>query len=117
MSEKGAVKRTGVIGLGAMGLQMARHMAAKGFAVAGYDVLAEANARAKEHGVKICGSVAEVASHADVVIVMVATDGQGRGVVLTSGLLDRLARGAVICIASSVSPELCRELDAAAAAK
>ena len=28
-----AVKRTGVIGLGAMGLQMARHMVAKGFDV------------------------------------------------------------------------------------
>ena len=42
-----------MIGLGAMGLQMARHMAAKGFDVAGYDIASEANARAKEHGVKI----------------------------------------------------------------
>ena len=111
------MKRTGVIGLGAMGLQMARHMAGKGFDVAGYDVLAEANARAKESGVKICGSVAEVGGHAEVAIVMVATDEQVREVVLQSGLLDRLARGAVICIASSVSPELCRELEAAAARK
>ena len=39
-----AVKRTGVIGLGAMGLQMAKHMAVKGFAVAGYDVAAEHDA-------------------------------------------------------------------------
>ena len=116
MSDKSeAVKCAGVIGLGAMGLQMARHMAAKGFAVAGYDVLAEANARAKEHGVKTCSSVADVGEHAEVVIVMVATDEQVRDVVLNSGLLDRLARGAVICIASSVSPELCRELEAAAA--
>ena len=29
---------TGVIGLGAMGFQMARHMAAKGFEVYGFDV-------------------------------------------------------------------------------
>ena len=36
---------------------------------------------------------------------------------LQSGLLDRLASGAVICIASSVSPDLCRELEAAAARK
>ena len=117
MTENNAVKRTGVIGLGAMGLQMARHMAAKGFDVAGYDVLAETNARANGHGVKTCNSLAEVGEQADVVIVMVATDEQVRDVVLSSGLLDRLGSGAVICIASSVSPELCRELETAAAQK
>ena len=36
------VKNTGVIGLGAMGLQIARHMALKGFDVAGYDISADA---------------------------------------------------------------------------
>lgn len=30
-----AVKKTGMIGLGAMGYQMARHMVSKGFEVAG----------------------------------------------------------------------------------
>jgi 3-hydroxyisobutyrate dehydrogenase-like beta-hydroxyacid dehydrogenase len=100
-----------------MGLQMARHMAAKGFAVAGYDVSSDTNARAQQHGVKICGSVAEMGDHAEVVIVMVVTGEQVRDVVLSSGLLDRLARGAVICIASSVSADLCRELEAAAAPK
>jgi 3-hydroxyisobutyrate dehydrogenase len=117
MADEDRVRRTGVIGLGAMGLQMARHIATKGFEVTGYDVLAAANARAQQHGVKICGSVAEVGGHADVVIVMVATDEQVREVVLQSGLLDRLARGAVICIASSVSPELCRELEGAGVRK
>jgi 3-hydroxyisobutyrate dehydrogenase len=112
-----AVKRTGVIGLGAMGLQMAKHMAAKGFAVAGYDVAALANAQAQSHGVKICSSVGEVGGVAEVVIVMVATDDQVRDVVLGSGLLDKLSRGAVICIASSASPDLCRELAATAAQK
>ncbi len=104
------VTRTGVIGLGAMGLQMALHMAAKGFAVAGYDVAATANARAKSRGVRICNSAAEVGEQAEVVIVMVATDEQVHDVVTGSGLLDRLARGAVVCIASSASPDLCREL-------
>jgi 3-hydroxyisobutyrate dehydrogenase len=109
------VKRAGVIGLGAMGLQMARHMAARGFAVAGYDVAADANARAQGHGITTCGSAAEAAHAAEVVIVMVATDAQVREV--ASGLIDRLAEGAVICVASSVSPCLCRELEAIAAPK
>ena len=45
-----AVKRTGVVGLGAMGLQMGRHMANKGFSVAGYDIDAEAMQRAQAQG-------------------------------------------------------------------
>ncbi|HUI97193.1 MAG TPA: NAD(P)-dependent oxidoreductase [Xanthobacteraceae bacterium] len=109
------VQRTGVIGLGAMGLQMARHMAAKGFAVAGYDVAAAATAAAQRHGIRVCGSIAEVGDAAEVVVVMVATDAQVSEVV--AGLLDRLARGAVVCIASSASPGLCRDLAARAAAK
>ncbi len=43
-----AVTRAGMIGLGAMGLQMARHMAAKGFGVAGFDVDAAAMRRVAE---------------------------------------------------------------------
>jgi 3-hydroxyisobutyrate dehydrogenase-like beta-hydroxyacid dehydrogenase len=106
-----------MIGLGAMGLQMARHMAAKGFAVAGYDVDPDASARAAGHGVRICGSAADVGDHAEVAIVMVATDAQVRDVVAGSGLLDRMARGAVVCIASSVAPDLCGELAEVAASR
>ena len=111
------VKRTGVIGLGAMGLQMARHMVRKGFEVAGYDVDSEAAKKAASHGVRVCGSVAEVGKHAEVVMVMVATDKQIHDVVERSGLLDNLARGSVLCIASSCSPATCRELAALAAPK
>ena len=48
--DKDRVKNTGIIGLGAMGYQMARHMVNKGFAVTGYDVAPEAAKRAKEAG-------------------------------------------------------------------
>ena len=46
------VTRTGVIGLGAMGLQMARHLVGKGFEVVGFDVDVDAMKRALGHGVK-----------------------------------------------------------------
>jgi len=111
------VKRTAMIGLGAMGLQMARHMVRKGFEVSGYDVDSEAAKKAASHGVRVCGSVAEVGKHAEVVMVMVATDKQIHDVVERSGLLDNLARGSVLCIASSCSPATCRELAALAAPK
>jgi 3-hydroxyisobutyrate dehydrogenase-like beta-hydroxyacid dehydrogenase len=106
------VKNTGVIGLGAMGYQMARHMVNKGFAVAGYDVAPEAKARAKSAGVSIASNSAEMGAHAEVVIVMVATDEQVEDVIVRSGLLDKLSKGAVICVSSSTSPETARELEA-----
>jgi 3-hydroxyisobutyrate dehydrogenase-like beta-hydroxyacid dehydrogenase len=106
-----AVKKAAMIGLGAMGYQMARHMVNKGYEVAGYDVLAEANARAAKAGVKIVAGPAEVGADAEVVIVMVATDKQIEEVVVKSGLLDKLKPGAVICIASSCSMDTAQQLE------
>jgi 3-hydroxyisobutyrate dehydrogenase-like beta-hydroxyacid dehydrogenase len=107
-----SIKNTGVIGLGAMGYQMARHMVNKGFVVAGYDVSPDAIARAKDAGINTVASAADVGSRAEVVVVMVATDAQVEDVVVRSGLLDKLKRGAVICVSSSTSPETARELEA-----
>jgi 3-hydroxyisobutyrate dehydrogenase-like beta-hydroxyacid dehydrogenase len=112
-----AITRTGVIGLGAMGLQMARHMVAKGFEVCGTDIDQDAMGRAAGHGVRTCGTAAEVGDRAEVVVLMVATDAQVNDLVRASGLLDRLRPGAVICIASSIAPQTCRDLAAIAAAK
>src|SRR5262249_61625511 len=67
------VKRTGVIGLGAMGLQMARHMVNKGFEVSGYDVSADAAKNAESHGVRICGSPPQVARTPPRVLLTVPT--------------------------------------------
>ena len=108
------ITRTGMIGLGAMGLEMARHMAGKGLDVAGFDIAAEPMQRAHNLGITLCGSVAEVGTHAEVVVVMVATDAQVNEVVTQS--IESLSPGAVICIASSVAPETCRRLAAQAAA-
>ena len=111
------VKRTGVIGLGAMGLQMGRHMVRKGFEVSGYDISADARQRAEAQGLRICASVGETGKNAEVVFVMVANDEQIHDVIERSGLIDVLARGAVIAIASSCAPETCRALAKLAAPK
>jgi 3-hydroxyisobutyrate dehydrogenase-like beta-hydroxyacid dehydrogenase len=106
--------RTGMIGLGAMGFQMARHMMVKGFDVLGFDVDDSAMGRAQANGIRIAAA-ADVASHAEIVIVMVATEAQVQEA--TTNLLQRLKPGAVICIASSVSPDLCRDLARLAASR
>src|SRR6266550_7348201 len=114
---KDRVKKTGIIGLGAMGYQMARHMVKRGFAVTGYDIAPEATKRAQEAGIRIAASPADVGAAAEIVIVMVATDAQVEDVVTRSGLLDTLARGAVICVSSSTSLETARELEAICATR
>jgi len=63
--ETNTVRRTGVIGLGAMGVQMARHMVTKGFAVAGTDINTEAMTRAATLRVRTCASAAEVGAGAE----------------------------------------------------
>jgi 3-hydroxyisobutyrate dehydrogenase-like beta-hydroxyacid dehydrogenase len=116
MSETDIV-RTGVIGLGAMGLQMARHMVDKGFAVYGADIDQGAMDRAAQCGVRLRASAAEVGDDAQVVILMVATDAQVDEIVRASRLLDRLKPGGIICIASSVAPQTCRDLAELAGAR
>jgi 3-hydroxyisobutyrate dehydrogenase-like beta-hydroxyacid dehydrogenase len=103
--------RAGIIGMGAMGHQFARHMIAKGFTVTGYDVSAACNEKAAAIGVKVAGSVAEVGKVSDVVIVMVATDAQVEDVIGGEGLLASLAPGSVICVASSTDPNTARTLE------
>jgi len=104
-----------VIGLGAMGFQMAKHMRAKGFAVVGYDISTEVNARAAEMGVRIATDVADVGRQADVIFVIVQTDRQVEQVIEgEGGLLAVMKPGTVICIASSVAPETCKRIAATA---
>jgi 3-hydroxyisobutyrate dehydrogenase-like beta-hydroxyacid dehydrogenase len=103
----------GVIGLGAMGYQMGRHMVNKGIHVTGLDLNAAANEKAAQAGVKIASSIPELGAASDVVIVMVATDKQVEDVICHSGLLEKMKAGSVICIASSTSMDTAREMEAA----
>jgi len=111
------VKRTGMIGLGAMGVQMAKHMVKNGFEVTGYDISADAAKKAEGFGVRTCKSAPDAGKNAEVVFVMVANDEQIHDVIEHSGLLDVLGRGSVIWIASSCAPETCRDLAKLAAPK
>ena len=64
---------TGVIGLGAMGNPMARHMAIKGFSVTGYDVVGDLVVKASRNGIKPASNPAEVGRVSEVAVIMVAT--------------------------------------------
>ena len=101
-----------VIGLGAMGLPMARRLVEAGHEVAGFDVAASRRARLAEVGGKPHETVAAAADGAELSLVMVVNAAQAREVVPTLG--GRMAPGGVIVLGSTVAPEDARALAALA---
>jgi 3-hydroxyisobutyrate dehydrogenase-like beta-hydroxyacid dehydrogenase len=68
-----AGQRVGIVGLGIMGGAIARNLIAAGHEVAGFDSDADKMARLKSDGVVGCGSAAEAARGADLVLTSLPT--------------------------------------------
>lgn len=112
------MQRVGVIGLGRMGLPIARHILRAGFVVSGFDIEPQRTAALTRIGGVPQPSVLEVARQSDAVLLMVADDAQIRDVALGPDGIVRNARpGTVLIISSTVKPSTCREVAAAAADK
>lgn len=90
--------KTAFIGVGAMGAAMAGHAAQAGHDVQVFDLDAEAMARAAKGGVRVA-TLEQIASEAEVSVVMVANDDQSRSVV--EALLQAGARGVVVVAATN----------------
>lgn len=107
------LRRIGLIGLGKMGLPMARHLRAKGFEVAAYDVSTGACEAAVRQGIRIEASARSVAAASDLVIIVVGFDAEVERVV---GGDDGIAAGArpglVLGVASTVAPRTMARLAA-----
>lgn len=94
--------RTGFIGVGAMGAAMAGHVARAGHEVLAFDTDAAALAAAAQPPVQ-ASDIAQIATEAEVVVVVVNTDAQSRAVV--GALLDAGPRaGQVIAVAATNHP-------------
>jgi putative dehydrogenase len=99
------VQRVGVIGLGSMGMGMARRLVEGGFRVAGYDIREAASAALAAAGGVLATSPAEAAKAADILIVMVVNAAQVDAVLFgVDGAVAALPRGAVIMLSSTVPP-------------
>jgi 3-hydroxyisobutyrate dehydrogenase-like beta-hydroxyacid dehydrogenase len=108
---KTSIERVGVIGLGKMGLPMARHMSATGLTVVGFDPSPAAQAAAAAAGVQIKGSSLEVAQVSDLIIVIVGFDKQIEEVIFGErGILAGAAAGTIIALASTSAPSYVRSL-------
>ena len=99
------IESVGVIGLGKMGGQLARHLAAAGFETLGYDVRAEAMQAADADGAAVTASPAELARKSDLVIVGVGFDSELEAVLFgTGGVMESPKPGSTVAVASTVAP-------------
>jgi 3-hydroxyisobutyrate dehydrogenase-like beta-hydroxyacid dehydrogenase len=95
-----------VLGLGKMGLPMARNLRDKGFRVVGYDVSESSRVRAAEIGIEVVPSAREAALDTALSLVVVGFDDQVTEVIsgTHSSLLAGARAGHVVAVCSTVEP-------------
>lgn len=111
MSEQRA-PRTGMIGLGAMGLPMALTMKGKGFDVLAFDLDETRLAKGAEGGLRLAASPLEVFEGSDVVVFSLPAAQHVLSVIEASGLLDREMARKVVIDTSTSEPDVSRALAA-----
>ena len=99
------VKKIGFVGLGAMGLPMARNLAKSQFSVRGYDIRPNATVTLIEVGGESAPSAATACAGADAAMLMVVNLHQAESVLFDAGALDALAPGAVVIVSATCPPD------------
>jgi len=101
------MKKVGVIGLGNMGMGMAKNLIKSGFSVIGFDLDDKRLLKLKENGGSTATSTVQVGKETDAVFVMVMNGEQVKAVVadLATGLKDR----GTIILTATITPEEARE--------
>lgn len=98
----------GIIGIGAMGMGMARNLLGKGFSVYVRDIRPEACAEAAAAGMTVCASPAALARIADLIILVVVDAAQIDAVLFAAdGVVagTSAGRGKTVTICSTIAPE------------
>src|SRR5262245_57999594 len=103
--------RVGFVGLGNIGISMARHLVAGGLETTVFDLLAAPIEELVAEGARGARSLRDVAAAADVIGVCVRDDNDVRAVVLgDDGLLAGATAGTVIALHSTILPRTVLEV-------
>ena len=106
------------IGLGIMGLPMAKNLVSAGFTVRGYNRSPEKAAELAKSGGQATGSIAEAVDGADVIITMVPDSPDVEDVLTREdGILAHAKSGAYWIDNSTIRPDVAKDLSAQAAEK
>jgi 3-hydroxyisobutyrate dehydrogenase len=111
-------ERVGIIGVGRMGLAMAKHLIKHDYALTVRDIDPGNAKKARELGASVAATPAEVGKAASFVILGVGYDDEVNSVTLgENGVLATLSSGGVIAVSSTVMPDTVKALDQKARAK
>ena len=102
--------KTALIGLGAMGLGMARNILAAGIPLRGFDLSATALDAFTALGGVALDSAASAAADCEVVMLMVVDAVQIRTALFDSGVADAMRPGGVVVMTSTISPGDARDI-------
>ena len=100
----------GFIGLGAMGMPMARNLIRAGFETQGFDLSESARDKFASAGGKAVKSAEHVARGADALVLMVVDSAQAEEVLFNAGALNGLPGGSVVILGSTCPPAFVRAL-------
>jgi 3-hydroxyisobutyrate dehydrogenase len=113
-----AKERVGIVGVGRMGLAMAKHLIKHGYPLTVCDINQESLNKAQQMGAAVARTPAELGRAATFVILGVGYDDEVNAVVLgADGVLSTLVAGSIIAVSSTVAPDTVKALDAKARAK
>lgn len=109
------MKNAGVVGLGNMGMGMAKNLLAARFKVSGFDLRPERGEALAALGGHSASNLADLAP-CDVVFVMVMSGAQAMEVIAgEGGLLSSLQTGATVIVSATIEPAEMRAIEAALA--
>ena len=106
-------ERIGFVGLGMMGLPMAKNLVDAGYGVTVVDLNPSTVAAAQAFGSESAGSAADVASVSDIVITMVPHSQHVEAVISgENGILEGLNPGSIVIDMSTIDPEMGKKMAA-----
>lgn len=103
---------TAIIGLGSMGLGMARNIVAAGLDLRGYDLAESSRAALADIGGTPTHSALDAARGCPLLLLMVVNAEQAHSVLCTDGVMDALQPNATVVLCSTVAPSEARTLGA-----
>jgi 3-hydroxyisobutyrate dehydrogenase len=105
--------KIGFVGTGTMGQPMVNNLIKKGFDVVAYDIVAAAVEAAVKLGASACGSAADAARQADLVVTMLPSSSHVEAAYLgPGGVLEGVARGRLCVDMSTIEPAVSQRVAA-----
>jgi 3-hydroxyisobutyrate dehydrogenase-like beta-hydroxyacid dehydrogenase len=113
-----AKERVGIVGVGRMGLAMAKHLMRHGYPVVACDIDSKQTDAARAAGAAVAATPADIGKQSRFVVIGVGYDDEVTAVMLgDGGLLATMPAGSIVAVSSTCTPEHVQMLDEKARAK